>query len=792
MLHDIRHAFRMFAASRGFVLTVLVTIGLGIGAGSAVFSVVDAVLLRPLPYPQSERLVSIWASDLKTGRPYVELSPPEFRALRDGARSLAGVAAYSLARRDFADLDGRSTRVTAARVTNGFLSVLGASVTIGRGFSAEEYKRQQAVVILSHRLWTARYAAQHDILGKRIYIRQEPHEVIGVLARDQEFPRGADILRPIRDSEIEDEDREFLVVARLRPGVSAAVATDEAAALVQNVPDRDASSPHRFSAWVQPLQSMLVKDARMALLLLLAAVAVVVLMVCVNVAGLLLARAAARRKEMAVRAALGASRRRLASLCLAESLVLAGTGGLLGVGLGHLLLRAMIAIVPREVPRLNEVVLDARATAIMVGVALACGVLFGVAPAWTESRQDPRDGFDGSRSPTASPRRLWLRRALVTAQIMMSTVLIVAAAQIAAGFQHLVEFDRGFRHMDLLEMQVAPTRPESSDSIAALYDGVRRRVAALPAVRTVEFANFSAMDTRSLRRPIRIEGAESTRSPVEVNIGIVSPGYFQAIGARRLDGRLFAWEIDYKGAAPVAIVNQAFVDALLRDGPVLGRTLTIQDLSGQKPRIVGVVADLKPSVQSVPAPTIYVPFGQQFWPAMHVTIGMASDDPVEAVPMIREQIWAAAPGVTLENVGTLRDKVARTLVTPRFNTAAVASFAMLALVLAAIGIYGLVALVVSSRRHEMAIRQAVGASPANIVGIVLRDGLMLAVAGMAAGLPAALAAARLLSSSLYGVVWWEPSTLLVAVMVTAGATLLASLFPAIRAVRADPVMVLRE
>jgi predicted permease len=405
MRHELRSAFRQFTRSPFFALTVLATIALGIGPSAAVFTVVDAVLLRPLPYPEPDRLVRVWGWDTAGDRRFLELTPAELEALRHEDRSLAAVAGYSTASRDLADTDGRATRVTVARVSAGFLSLLGSSFELGRGFSDEEIEGQQAVVILTHRLWAGRYGGRPDVLGRKVFLRGEAHEIVGVLAADQEFPQGADLLRPIRDVEVEDGDRELLVLARLRPGGGIERASAEAAAVVGRVADREAES-RGYRAWAQPLQSMLVKDVRAVLLTLLGAVGLLVLTVCVNVASLLLARATSRRREMAMRRAIGGGRRRLAALCLTESLVLAVAGGALGILLGHGLLRAILKLVPAEVPRFGQVALDARMTAVMALVVLVCGLLFGCR---TTSITTPLSGAPTARRMAISRLRFETR-----------------------------------------------------------------------------------------------------------------------------------------------------------------------------------------------------------------------------------------------------------------------------------------------------------------------------------------------------------------------------------------------
>jgi len=788
MRHEARSALRQFSRTPLFALTVVATIALGIGPGAAVFSVVDAVLLRPLPYPEPDRLVRVWGFDTAGGRRFLELTPAELEALRHDAGSLAAVAGYSAASRDLADADGRATRVTLARLSAGFLSLLGSTFEIGRDFSDEEVAGQQPVVILTHRFWSGRYGGRPDVLGRKVFLRGEAHEIVGVLAANQELPQGADLLRPIREVEVEDGDRELLVLGRLRPGLGIEQASAEAATVVGHVADRQAES-RGYRAWVQPLQSMLVKDVRAVLLTLFGAVGLVVLMACVNVASLLLARATARRREMAMRRAIGGGRRRLAALCLTESLTLAVAGGALGILLGHVLLRTILALVPAEAPRFSQVALDARTTAVMAVVVVLCGLLFGVAPAWMESRQDLR-----SASARGGSRRIRVRGALVVAQVVLSMVMVAGATQVATSFRHHLDLDRGFRNLDMLEVRVAAPGAGATPSLVDLYERVRGRLASVAEVRRVEMASLGAMADKSLRLSVAVEGSQSERSPVEVNVGVVSPGYASAVGMPLLAGRYLSADEDRAGAAPVALVNRAFVAALLPGERALGRRIQTPAISGEAAlrRIVGVVADARPNAESVAVPTIYVPFGQEVWPTMYLLVGTSGDDPARMAAAVREQIWGAVPGAVVDDVGTLREKVGRTVAGPRLNATVVAGLACLALALASVGLYGLLVAVVSSRRREIAIRRAVGAAESGVVMLVVRHGMGLTLAGVAAGIPAALGASRLLSSSLYEVRWANPAALLIPVLVIGAIAVFACVVPALRAARIDPVSALQE
>lgn len=800
MINDLKFALRSLRRSLGLSAAVLLTMGLGIGVTTAVFSVVDHVLLRPLPYPDPERLVRVWGADRQSGQRHQELSFQDFEAIRRQVRSYEAAAAFSTAPRRLSGSEGHPAEVTVARVSEGFFEMLAARFERGRGFSPDEFRRRERAVVLSHRLWQSRYGGQDAALGAQFELRGESHRIIGVLPQDWEYPTQADLFRPLSDAEMEDDDREFFVLARLAPGASLEAASAESAAVIERLADADPQRRGRHTGWAQPLQAMLVRDVRTPLLMLLAAVGAVLLIVCLNVSNLLLARGISRRPEMALRSALGAGRGRLLALNLWESLLLACGGALLGLGLGYGVLQVLIALAPEGIPRLDALVLDLRIAAVMAAVALTCGLAAGLFPAWLDSNPRLRSAFAGNQTAGESRRGSRVRRGLVAVEVALATVLVVTAALLASSFRHMVEFERGFTRLSVLEIPVGLSQQDahsSSEALRDLFSRMQGRLESLPGVRSVALSSFSPMRPAGLRVPLGIEGVEVPAEQGRVQLRFVSHDFFSAAGIPILEGRSFDPAIDHASGVRTAIVNRAFADAYLPEAARMGvgRRILLptfrQGEETEEVEVVGVAADLRPSVDSLPRPAVYVPFQQRTWAYMRLLVQF-SGDPVQAVPMLREQIWRVAPDATLERIATLDQMVAQTLAGPRFSAALVGSFALLALLLAAVGIYGVVSYFVTRQARELALRRALGAREGGMAWLVLRRGLGLVLVGAAVGLPAAASAAWLLSSQLYQVRPGEPLVYLLTIAALSAAGTLASLLPVRRALLLDAAAVLRE
>ncbi len=797
MINDFRFACRSLSRNPGLMLAVLLTMGLGIGVASAVFSVVDHVLLRPLPYPQPDRLVRVWGADRKSGQRFQELSFQDFQALQRESRSFSSLAAFSTAPRRLEDSQGHPSTITVARVSDGFLELLGARFERGRGISAGEFQRSARVAVLSHPLWQGRFGGQDQVLESDIDVRSEAHQVIGVLPSDWEYPPNADLFRPLHEPEMQDDDREFFVLARLAPGVSVDQAAAEAAAIVERRADADPRTRGSFTAWVQPLQAMLVREARTPLLMLLGAVGAVLLIVCLNVSNLFLARGFSRRPEMALRSALGAARGRLVGLVLWESLMLSLGGALLGLALGYAVLQVLTAVAPAGIPRLSMVSLDGRVVGVMAATALACGLLAGIVPAWLDSRPNLRGGLSGAQTVSLGAKSARIRKGLVVSEVALATVLVIAAGLLAFSFHRMVEFERGFSQLSLMEIRIGPSEQQahgSSDQIRQLYDGLRTRLQSLPGVRSVALSSSSPMSPGGLRIAVGIEGLEEPPQGSRVQLRFASHDFFSAAGMALLEGRPFDPNHDHAMSERVALVNRAFVQAFGLQSGAVGRRVAMTSLRSvsQVPtlRIVGTVADLRPRVNSTPHPAIYVPFEQRPWASMRLLVGL-SGDPAQAAPMLRDQIWSVAPDVTVDGIRTLDQMVSETLAGPRFSAALVAGFALLALGLAALGLYGMASYTVSSQLRELAIRRALGARQGGVAWLIMSRSLALLASGVAVGIPAAVSVAWLLSWQLYGVSPVELPVYLLTILGMLAAGSISCLFPARRALQIDPAAILR-
>ncbi|MEE8584014.1 MAG: FtsX-like permease family protein, partial [Acidobacteriota bacterium] len=513
-------------------------------------------------------------------------------------------------------------------------------------------------------------------------------------------------------------------------------------------------------------------------------VGAVLLIVCLNVANLLLARGVARRPEMALRAALGAARGRLVRLVLWESLLLSLGGALLGLALGYAVLEILIAAAPAGIPRLTMVSLDGRVVAVMAGTALACGLGAGIVPAWLDSRPNLQHGLAGAptSSPTAQGSRI--RKGLVVSEVALATVLVIVAGLLASSFHRMIEFDRGFSQLSLLEIRIGPSDRHthgSDDGVRQLYNDLRTRLQSLPGVQSVALSSTSPMSPGGLRVAIEIEGLEAPPQSSSVQLRFASHDFFSAAGIPLLEGRPFDPGLDHASSERVALVNRAFVQAFgLRSGATGHRVLMTSLRNGSEVptlRIVGAVADLRPQIDSSPRPAIYVPFEQRAWAYMRLLVRLQGD-PVQAAPMLREQIWSVAPDVTVDSIRSLGQMVSESLSGPRFSAALVGSFAVLALALAALGLYGVVSYSVSRQSRELAIRRALGAGQGGLAWLVLSRGLALLLAGIAAGIPAAASAAWLLSSQLYALSPAEFPVYLVTILTLSAAGTLSCLLPA--------------
>ena len=787
-LSDARYALRRMARSPGFTAVAVLTLALGIGVNTAIFSLIDTVLLRPLPFDEPDRLVRVWAAQPKDGRRFLEATFPEVEALREHNRVFVKTAAFSVAPRDLHDAAASPSKIVIARVSAGFFDVVGVDPWIGRDFTDVEYRGGAPAVILGYGLWQSRYGGRVDVLGERIFIQGEPHVVVGVLPRSYHFPHQAVLWRPFTADENQDDDRELQVLARLRPGVGLEQASADVALVFSR---REAASAEGLTGWVQPLHAMLVRDVRTPFWILLAAVGAVLAIACANVANLQLARGTARRRELAIRTALGAGRRRLIHQVLTENLALAAFGGAAGLMLGSWLVRAVVRISPVDLPRLMEVELDVRVAAVMLAVTFVAGLFCGSIPAFQAARGEPASVLHGAHGGVAGSG-MRLQQLFVVAQVALATLLAVGAGLLGSTFLQLFHAERGFATESVMVVGLSP--PASRDTAEgriAFYEQMERALAELPGVDAAALTSFHPMQVDGFHMPFEIVGRAAASDDRRALTSSVTPGFFRAAGIAMRAGR----PLEAADTHGVAVVNEAFVRAFLGGAEPLGTSFTHPAYFGdERPsehEIVGVVADVNADVSAAgPRPKIYLPYRQLPWPRMKVLLSFAGD-PAALAAAARARVWEIDATIPVDDFATMEQLIVRSVASQRFNMRLVGAFAVLALLLAALGIYGVVSCSVARRTREFGLRVALGADWRSIAALVLGRGLTLSLAGVALGLLAAAGATRFLASLLFGVRPLEPWLLAAVAVGLAAVAVASSSLPALRALRVEPVTALR-
>ena len=806
ILRNLRYAGRLLSKSPGFALVATVTLALGMGANTAIFSVANALLLRPLPYAHPERLVLVYAVMADAPGVIHPFSYPRSTFLSEKSRALSGFAAFTS---ENFNLTGRGDpeQLSAARVAWNFFDVLGVRPALGRAFLADEDRPGgKAVCLISHALWTRLFAARADAAGQVITLDATPYTIVGVLPRDFTFAplgTGVDLWAPrVFDLNIATPEQiragtGFLsAVARLAPGVGVGQAQAEMQVLDRQykrenprMPDADPTQTIR----VQDLQEQTVSNVRPAVLILCGAVGLLLLIACANVAALLLSRGLARRKEIAIRAALGARPTELIGQLLAESILLALAGGALGMALSAWGTHALAALGQGNLPRVDEIAIDWRVLAFTAGLSLVTGVLFGLIPALQLSRQDlnPVLRTEG-RASSGSRRRSQARGALVMAQVALSMVLLVGAGLLIRSFVRLRSVSAGFDAGHVLTMKIAlpPARYAKGPQMAAFYDQVVKQAAAMPGVQSAAVA--SALPVRPVRfSPVLVEGQPEVPLPARpiMAIQMVSPAYFRTLRVALRQGREFNAG-DQAEAPLVAMVNETLAHRYWPHDNPIGKHLLLGRMA--KPaEVVGVAADVNNmSLAAAPEAEVYLSFPQRPWASMNLILRTAGDP----------RHWAAAARAAVRSVDrdqpvtalyTMEEVLATSTAQQRFSVFLLSVFSVTALVLAAVGLYGAIAYSVAERTREMGIRIAMGAAAGDIRRMIVGQGLTLAVAGLAIGTIAALGLTRLMAGLLFQVSAADPFSFAASALVFAAIAALASYLPARRATRVDPAEALR-
>jgi putative ABC transport system permease protein len=809
---DSRYAIRVMARSRGFVAVAVLALALGIGANTAIFSVVDAVVFRALPYRDPARLV--WITNFLPSQNADLIFADIYSAWRAQGRILESVAAYA-ANNDFTLTGtGGPERVHAGTITRSFLDTLGVAPQLGRNFSAQEDSPNgPKAAILSDALWRARFGGDPRVIGRVIALDDAPYTIVGVLPRALEFPDNAstDLLVPFQlaDSSIENAGGRVTlrvspmeVVARMRPGVTTGTVQSSLGAAISNIAGLLPSGfAHLFTnAQVQvvPLHDHEIGDIRQALLILLGAVGFVLLIACANVANLQLARGAAREKEIAIRGALGAGKRRIAQLLLTESAVVGLAGGAAGLALASGGLRLIERFGPTNVPHLANARLDVRVLLFTLSISLLTGVLFGLAPLIAAFRVPVNGALKESGAQAGSSvgaRRP--QKILMVVETALSLVLFIGAGLLIRSFLQLTAIRPGFDSQGVLTAQVSLPLDQYSNGgrQRAFFDQLLAKINAIPGVTSSGAAAALPLQGSVMRLGFAIAGqppSEMERAKIPTaSMNLVTPGYFTAMRTPLIAGR-FLEERDGADAPSAVLINEAFARQFFPHGDALGQKLLVSGGNGPVSTIVGVVADVKQrSLTSEVWPEVFSPMAQRPTPRVNLAI-RTSLPPLTLADAVRGAVAELNPDVPLYGVRTMDDLLADQLAAQRFDAAALAAFAGLAVLLAAVGIYGVMAYASAARTHEIGIRMALGAERSDVLRLVLRQGLGLSLLGIAIGLAASLGLTRLMSSLLYNVKPVDPLTFSLVTVALAGVALAACWFPAHRTTRVDPVIALRH
>jgi putative ABC transport system permease protein len=800
MLDDLRAGLRVLRSAPALALGVIAAFALGIGANTSIYSIVNAVLLRALPYAEPERLHEVALNRDAIPDDRSSLSVADALTFGETTRVFERHAVFQ---EHGMALSGNGTpeQVRGTLVTAGFFDTLGSGAALGRTFDpADGIAGAPETVVLGHALWQRRFGGSLSVVGQSVVVDGRPRDIIGVLPPGFDFPRrqASDLYAVLRLEPRTVRAPFYLnVVGRTRTGATEAEIAADLNQVTARIKERYPDSPKDWTMIATPLKETLVRGLRPALLLLLGAVSLVLLIASANIAGLLLARAAGRRREMAVRAALGAGRGRLARLALSEAIVLAALGGLGGVFLSLWGTDLLVAWAPSDLPRLGEVRLDPGVLGYTIAVTLVCGLLAGLAPALQARGFDLMASLRDSGRTTTDRAGVRLRRALVVGEFALAVTLLGGAALLLHSFLRLQRVDPGFDTGRLVTMRLSlpDTRYGDGAKRAAFFRDLVAQSAALPGVRSAAVSMSLPPDLLTMTNPYTVEGRAippGQTPPIAAQL-LISPGYFATIGAPVVAGRAFT-PADGAGALPVILINRAMARQVFPGEDPIGRRLALGDPTSDPlwVTIVGVVGDVRYSgLDLPPEPTMYTPYEQDnWWPSMFLIL-RADGDLASTASGVRRVVAGLDAEMPVFAVSSMEDLIDRSVAQPRFRTTLIGLFAATAVLLAGLGAYGLLSYAVRQRTREMGIRLALGAQRRDVLGLVMRDGMRLAATGSLLGIAGALALGRFLSGMLYGIGPSDPGTYLAVTALILAVALLACFIPARRATRVEPTVALR-
>lgn len=809
---DLKYGARLLIKRPGFTAVAVLALALGIGANSAIFSVVNGVVLRALPYKDPDRLMMVWGRrpliQAHAGMSEFPVSAADFIDWRDQNQSFDEIAAFHSQPFNISG-SGEPEFLGGVRSSYNLFSLLGVEAQLGRTFLKDDDQPGSRVVLISDGLWERRFGGDPNIIGQQIILNDQPYTVLGVLPRDFQFPRRgeipagfqfprqADLYTPLAwtPNQMANRGRNFLaVVARLKPEFSMAQAQSEMKGISEHIKELNPQFNKNTEISIVSLHQQAVGKVRTALLVLLAAVAFVLLIACANVANLLLARAAARQKEIAIRTALGASRVRLIRQLLTESVLLSLVGGTLGLLLSLWGIDVLLAISPGNLPRVEGIRVDGRVLAFTFVVSLITGIVFGLAPAVQASKPDLNDALkEGGRASSVGHNRF--RGFLVVSEVALALVLLIGAGLMIRSFVSLLNVPAGLDSRNVLTVDVGlPRAKYTGPQQAAFFQETIERVKSLPGVQSAGAVYPLPLSGAEEGSNFSIEGREPAEGE-RFNAGPrwVSPGYFKVMGISLIAGRDLA-DQDSADAPRVLLINETMARRYWPNEDPIGRRIGFDYVTNEKPnwrQIVGVVRDVKhTSLESASTPEMYIPFPQ--FPSSFMTLVVRTEgDPLNYVSGVRSQVMSVDKNQPISNVHTMEQLLSNSVAERRFNMLLLGVFGVVALLLSAVGIYGVMSYAVEQRTHELGVRMALGAQTSHVLALVVREGMLLVLAGLGVGITAAFALTRLMSSLLYGVSATDPVTFAAIAVLLGAVALLACYVPARRATKVDPMVALR-
>ncbi|HZS47352.1 MAG TPA: ABC transporter permease [Blastocatellia bacterium] len=808
---DLRYGARMMLKRPGFTIVAVIALALGIGANSAIFSVVNSILLRPLPYSQPDRLMTLWTSLKRPGYEKISVSEPEYVDFKQRSKSFEEIASYHQRGLNLTGVD-EPERLQGAEVSPNLFATLGVNPLFGRNFlSGEEQPGHGQVVILSHRLWQQRFGSDRSLVGKSITLDGKPFEVVGVMPPGFEFPtRETDIWTPFEvTSEFLSENYRGShfqqIVGRLKEGVTLQQARAEMDAIADQMA-KQSPTIYRlgYGIVISPMRDEIIGDIRPTLLVLFAAVGFVLLIACANVANLLLSRAAARQKEVSVRAALGASRVRLMRQFLTESVLLSLIGGLFGLLLAYWGVGVLMSLAPSNIPRTDEIRLDLGAVAFTIALSLATGIFFGLAPAIHVSKPDLNDALkSGVRGSSDSAGKHRFRNSLVVAEFAMTVVLLVGAGLMIKSFIKLQEVNPGFSTNNIVSLRLVlpQSRYSTFDKQTGFFKEVNAKLASLPGVQSVGEISALPLSGFTNDRSFRIEGRpEIPGQPnPDEEIRFAGPNYFATMGIPLVRGRLFT-ERDNADAPRVAIIDEAAKMRYWPNEEAIGKRIIYNGMQSTVNwiEIVGIVGNVKHNGPDAKEdPEIYLPYSQPLFmssnsnvSALFIVVRTALD-PSKTIPAIRSEITLLDKDQPISNIKTMRDLLDESVAQRRFSMLLLSIFAAVAVVLASVGIYGIMSYSVTQRTNEIGIRRALGASTGDVFMMIVTQGMKLSAIGVALGVVGAIGLTRLMSTLLFNVQATDPTIFILIASLLVVVALAACVLPARRAIKLDPMKALR-